>query len=215
MTYLSPLEKRRRRWSRFRAFLLVIAGFVVFTALDYPLLHLFYYDYDRSIERHDWYRMLRILGFVGTWAVVGTVLVLNDRNRHRGLSVFLSAVLSGILAELAKMVIARERPVEGGIIQSGWYNFRQPFSGFTDGTNLGLPSSHAAVAFGGCMMLAAILPSARRFLFLLAIGCGITRMLTGAHFATDVYLGAVIGTLVALWFTKLTPGLSPKFRRLY
>ncbi len=205
MTYRSPKEKKQRRAVRLRTLAIVLAGFVILTLLDFPLLHIFYMGDDRSIEHHDWYRFLRILGFLGTWAAIGFVFILHDRNRHRGAAVFLSALTSGALAELAKLIFARERPVEGNQIQEGWYHFRGMFSGFADGSNLGLPSSHAAVAFGGCLMLAAFIPNSQRFLILLALGCAITRMLTGAHFATDIYLGAIIGWQVALLYTKLTP----------
>lgn len=214
MTYLSPYEKRRRRSTHLRTFAIIIVGFVIFTLLDFPLRNLFYFNPSKGIEHHDWYRMLRVVGFLGTWVVIALVFILNDRNRHRGLAILFSAALSGAIAELAKLLIARERPVENGIIQSGLYHFRGFFSGFADGSNLGLPSSHAAVAFGGCFMLAAIVPSARRLLILLALGCGLTRMLTGAHFSTDIYLGAIIGWLVSLWFVHLTPTLEPRYRTL-
>jgi len=205
MTYRSPIEKKRRRTARLRTTAIILAGFIVLTLLDFPLLHLFYMGDERSIENHDWYRMLRVVGYLGTWAVVGFLFILHDRNRHRGAAVFLSALTAGALAELLKLIIGRERPVDGNQLQEGWYHFRPFLSGFTDGSNLGLPSSHAATAFGGCLMLAALLPNTRRFLILLAFGCGITRMLTGAHFATDVYTGAILGYLVSLLYTKLTP----------
>ena len=205
MTYRSPIEKKRRRTVRLRTAAIVVAGFIILSILDFPLLHLFYMGDERTVENHDWYRMLRVVGFLGTWAVVGVLFILHDRNRHRGAAVFLSALTAGALAELLKLVIGRERPVDGNQIQEGWYHFRPFLSGFTDGSNLGLPSSHAATAFGGCLMLAALLPNTRRFLILLALGCGITRMLTGAHFATDVYAGAILGWLVSILYTKLTP----------
>lgn len=211
MTYRSPIEKKRRRAVRLRTIAIVLVGFILFTLLDFPLLHIFYQGKDPAIEHHDWYRFLRVLGFLGTWAAVGFLFVIHDRNRHRGAAIFLSALTAGAIAELLKLVIVRERPVDNGVIQEGFYNFRGLFSGFSDGSNLGLPSSHAAVAFGGCLMLAALVPNTRRFLILLAIGCAITRMLTGAHFATDVYLGAIIGWQTSLLFTKLTPKSSLPF----
>jgi membrane-associated phospholipid phosphatase len=205
MIYLSPIEKKRRRRARARTLAIILVGFIIFTLLDFPLLHIFYLGDDRAVENHDWYRFLRILGFLGTWVAVGLVFILHDRNRHRGAAVFLSALSAGAVAELAKLVFARERPVEANQIQEGFYHFRPFLSGFTDSSNLGLPSSHAAVAFGGCLMLAALIPNTRRLMLLLALGCAITRMLTGAHFATDIYLGAVIGWLISHLFTKLTP----------
>ncbi|MGV6815308.1 MAG: phosphatase PAP2 family protein [Phycisphaerales bacterium] len=203
--YRSPSEKKRRRHARARTLAIIIVGFVIFTLLDFPLLHLLYLGQDRWVEHQDWYRFLRILGFVGTWLAVAIVFILHDRNRHRGAAILLATITAGSIAELLKLVFARERPVDHGIIQSGLYHWRPLFSGFTDGSNLGLPSSHAAVAFAGCLMLAAFIPNTKRFLILLAIGCAITRMLTGAHFASDVYLGAIIGILTTLAYLKVTP----------
>jgi len=205
MIYRSPYEKKHRRFVRLRTLAILIAGFIVASLLDFPLLHLFYFDHTRAITQHDWYRMLRVLGFLGTWGIIAIVFILHDRNRHRGAAIFLSTLAAGGIAELLKLVLARERPVDGNEIQAGFYHFRGLFSGFADSGNLGLPSSHAAVAFAGCLTLAAFLPNTKRFLFTLALGCALTRMLTGAHFASDVYLGAVIGWLVSLTFIKLTP----------
>jgi membrane-associated phospholipid phosphatase len=214
--YLTPRERKRRRVQRLRLSGIILIAFVVLTLLDFPLLHLFYHEPLQHIDNHDWYRLLRIMGYMGTWLLVCVVYIAHDRHRHRGLAILFSAILSGILAELLKLVIARERPVQDGIIQPGLYHFRGLFSGFQDGSNLGLPSSHAAVAFGGCLMLACFLPRARTVLFLLALGCGITRMLTGAHFATDVFVGGLIGWGCSRLLCSLAsvhlPDLKPRFR---
>ncbi len=205
MIYRSPSERKRHRRAKFRLLALLIGGFVILTILDFPLRNLFYNAPDSGIEHHDWYRALRVLGFMGTWIIVGLIFILYDRNRHRGLAIIFATLLSGALAELGKLIIGRERPVDGGVLQDGFYHFRPFLSGFTDGSNLGLPSSHASVAFAGCVLMSSYLPNTRRLFVLLAIGCAITRMLTGAHFATDVYLGGLIGWMCASMFYRLTP----------
>lgn len=209
MTYLSPAEKKQRLFNRLRTAGIVLVGLIIATLLDFPLLHLFYIDPTVYIDDHDWYRALRVLGFMGTWIVVGILFGLHDRSRHRGLSIFYATISAGIIAELLKMTFARERPVQQDVIQKGFYDFRGLFSGFSDATNLGFPSSHAAVAFAGCLTLAAFIPNTKRFLLFLAIGCAITRLLTGAHFTSDVYLGAIIGWLVSIFFVKITPTHNP------
>ncbi|NQX96213.1 MAG: phosphatase PAP2 family protein, partial [Erythrobacter sp.] len=87
---------------------------------------------------------------------------------------------------------------------------------FQGGANLAFPSSHAAVAFGGCLMMAYFMPRARIFLILLAIGCGISRMLVGAHFATDVYVAGLIGwwcsRMICACAAPHVPGLTPRYR---
>ncbi|MFG0246980.1 MAG: phosphatase PAP2 family protein [Phycisphaerales bacterium JB052] len=196
--------------------LFIFSAFVLLSLFDIPLLHIFYHKPLQHIEYHDWYRLLRIMGYMGTWIIVGSVYIAHDRDRHRGLAIFFSALVSGAMAELIKLVIARERPVLNGDIQPGWYHFRGFFSGFSNGSNLGFPSSHAAVAFGGCIMFACFLPKAQRLLLMLAIGCGITRMLTGAHFATDVFGGALLGwgsaRMMCYFAGAHVEGLRPKYR---
>ena len=170
----------------------------------------------QHIENHDWYRLLRIMGYMGTWVLIGGVYIAHDRNRHRGLALILSALISGALAELFKLIIARERPVQNCEIVNTWYHFRGLFSGFHDASNLGFPSSHSAVAFGGCFMLISFLPRTRTLIFLLAFGCGITRLLTGAHYATDVFGGAVLGwcsaALMRHFAAPYVEGLCPRYR---
>ncbi len=189
---------------------------MLLTLLDFPLLHALYHDSLQHIEDHDWYRLLRIIGYMGTWIIVGSVYIVHDRHQHRGLAVFFSALLAGALAELLKLIIARERPVGPDGIQPGLYHFRGLFAGFQDGSGLGFPSSHAAVAFGGCLMLACFLPRAKTLLFCLALGCGITRMLSGAHFATDVMGGALLGWasagIMCRYAGAHVDGLRPRFR---
>jgi undecaprenyl-diphosphatase len=61
-----------------------------------------------------------------------------------------------------------------------------------------MPSSHALVAFAGAAALARLFPRATPIWYALAVGCGITRLLSGAHFLSDVVVGALIGVSVAI-----------------
>jgi len=217
MTYKSPQQQRQRHLALYQLGAAFIIAFALVSLFDFVLLHaLTTIDpetnrVDRSFESKDWYTLLRNTGFVGTWIVAALALLLTDRNTKRALPVFLAPLLSGAAAELLKLVFVRERPVSDAIIQPGGYHFRFPFSGFIDGSNLGLPSSHAAVAFGGCCMLAYYLPKLRPLLIPLAIGCAYSRMITGAHFASDVFLGALLGITIAHLFAKSLPKPDRKF----
>src|SRR5690606_5099200 len=113
-----------------------------------------------------------------------------------------------------KPIIARERPVGEEIaLRPGFYHFRGLFDGFIHPTSgLGFPSSHAAVAFAGSLMLAVFLPRARTLLIILAACCGITRMLTGAHFASDVFAGALLGWASAAMLTRFAAVHIPTLR---
>jgi membrane-associated phospholipid phosphatase len=61
-----------------------------------------------------------------------------------------------------------------------------------------LPSSHAAVAFAGSITLALLYPRLALPALAVAIGCGFTRVASGAHYPSDVLAGAVVGGLTAV-----------------
>jgi len=217
MPYRTPQERTHRWLTLYQLGAALIIAFVLISLFDFILLHtLTTIDpetnrVDRSFENDDWYTLLRNIGFLGTWIIASLAFLLTDRNTKRAVPLLVAPVLAGLAAELLKLVFTRERPVSDSIIQEGGYNFRFPFSGFIDGHNLGLPSSHAAVAFGGCCMLAFFLPRTRILLILLALGCGYSRMITGAHFASDVFLGAIIGFAIANWITTSLPNPDRKY----
>jgi len=160
---------------------------------------------DRFLHQ-DWYRLLRVLGSLWTWGVVSLGLILIDRARpgdpwsvrdpfepyRRGAILLGSAVAAGVLAELLKLVLGRERPIDEGVFQG--YVFKPLLGALTgSGGNLGLPSSHAAVAFGACGALALLHAPVRTLALLLAAGCAWSRLAVGAHWLSDVYLGAAVG----------------------
>ncbi len=196
------------RWHRRQP--LLVRGLVAFAAtaavfgvgvlLDRPLYDRFN---DPRIYERDWSMLLRVQGFLGTWVAVALATWLQERPRdparaaRLGQLVLGAPVLGGALAELLKIVIRRARPMLG----DGEYVFRpwddRPFSS----AGLALPSSHTMVAFAGATMLARLFPRARWVFYALAWGCGLTRVVARAHFASDVALGAVLGWAVGwgLW----------------
>lgn len=149
----------------------------------------------------DWGRLLRILGFAPTWLAVAGLFWLesrgfaeSDRSRdfaRTGQAIIIAVVVGGILAEVAKLLIRRERPGELFV----GYQFRAfadaPFSTKA----LGMPSSHTAVAFAGAAAVATRYPRTAPLLLALAAGCGLTRMFAGAHYLSDVVGGALGGSL--------------------
>jgi membrane-associated phospholipid phosphatase len=150
-----------------------------------------------NVYGEDWGRMLRVMGFVPLWIAAGAALMLEERTpwrriaRSRGGLIIAGSIVGGIAAELVKLVVRRRRPGE-----FGEYLFR-PFTerSFSTG-GLGMPSSHALVAFGAAAVLARIYPRARIIWWGLAWGCGLSRVAAGAHFLSDVVGAAIIGWLV-------------------
>jgi membrane-associated phospholipid phosphatase len=158
-----------------------------------------------NVYDKDFGRLLRIMGFAGTWVALavavglaqGTNPARRPRSRRHAWLLFWSPVLAGGIAEVLKIVTRRVRPA----INDGLYGFRPWDERTWSGAGLAFPSSHAAVAFGGAAMLARLFPRARWVGYVLAAGCAATRVFARAHFVSDVVLAAGIGWLVswALW----------------
>jgi len=213
---MSRVHAGKRRSGRTVWIVGAMVVLIVFTTtLDWRLFHLFAETDPERLARlkgRDWYQFLRAVGYLPTWAVLALAVGLCDAGRRagigRGLLVIVAPIVSGALAELLKLIISRERPIRDGIVQNeGEYTWKGLFHGFLDGGNLGMPSSHAAVAFGGAAMIGVLFPPARWLMLVLAAACGLTRLLSGAHFASDVAVGACVGIVVA-W--TLGRALSPK-----
>lgn len=154
-----------------------------------------------NVYGSDFGRLLRVMGFAGTWVALAVAVGLAEpvraAARRRAWLLVWSPVLAGGVAELLKIVVRRERPA----VHDGLYGFRPWDERTWSAAGLAFPSSHVAVAFGGAAMLARLYPRARWVGYTLAAGCAITRVAARAHFVSDVVFAAGLGWLAgwALW----------------
>lgn len=156
----------------------------------------------------DWHRLLRIAGYLPSWVLIATIFLLIDRSDGastpaprpwlRGAYLLLSVLSAGLVAEALKLLLRRERPHE-----LAEYVFRSFWDRPLSTVNLGLPSSHSLVAFAGAFALCRLVPAGCPVWVLFAAGCGLTRLLDGGHFLSDVALGAVAGYAVAWGMWRL------------
>jgi membrane-associated phospholipid phosphatase len=150
-----------------------------------------------KIYESDFGRMLRVVGYLPLWGLLAVALLLVDwptpSRWRRGVRLFGAAALGGIVAELLKILIRRERP---GLSADAFYSFRSWSDGLLATGGLGLPSSHALVGFAAAAMLSRLFPRATAIWWLLAIGCGLSRVAAGAHFLSDIVVAAVVGYAV-------------------
>ena len=155
-----------------------------------------------GIYEKDWGRMLRVMGSLVFWLPLTVAVWLERRAREpqaagRAWLLLAAPTLGGGVGELLKMLFRRERP---GLHDGEWV-----FRAFTDRpfdtSDLGLPSSHVVVAFAGAAVLARLFPRAAPVAYLLAAGCGLSRVLARAHFVSDSVTGALAGWAVGavLW----------------
>ena len=91
---------------------------------------------------------------------------------------------------LLKNAIQRERP--SGSIQHGWTPAIRPSDRFS------FPSGHTAAAFMFAWILAAFYPTLTGYYLLLAAAIGVSRVLLGVHYPTDILAGAALGSGIAL-----------------
>ncbi|MCW5774931.1 MAG: phosphatase PAP2 family protein [Phycisphaeraceae bacterium] len=218
MIHRMAYERRMRRARSMRAYALALMALLAVSLLDRVVYDALTWPPERRAagELEDWYQMLRTVGYLPAWLGVGVGILLLGRSEgsdraasRRAAVVVLSALSAGLAAEALKLLVGRERPEVSGV-EGAWqgYVFRAPFGALADPSNLGFPSSHAATAFGGAFALAAAYPPLRWLAFVLACGCGLTRVLSGAHFASDVYGGAALGWMSWRWWWR---GLSERW----
>lgn len=193
----------REAW---RALLITLLAFGVASLVDrWAYQHLS----NPSVYDRDWGRLLRVMGFLGTWLALAIAVRLHEAGdvRTRALAsrrawlLIGSAALGGLAAEILKLLIRRERPA----VHDGLYGFRDFGERTWSTAGLALPSSHTLVAFAGAAMLARLYPRARWVGYTLAAGCAATRVLARAHFVSDVVLAAGLGWLVAWALSKRWP----------
>lgn len=106
--------------------------------------------------------------------------------------VFCSVLSAGVVAKVLKTIIGRARPIFfEALNMTGFYppSFEWAFNS--------MPSGHAAATFAGLVMLGLLAPKIKWATWTLAILVGASRVAYGAHWPTDVLLGAFIGMAAA------------------
>lgn len=106
--------------------------------------------------------------------------------------VFLAVAVSGIIANLSKYLIGRARPKHFEDTGNFAFDF---WTG--DASWASFPSGHATTAMSLGVALALIFPRLRWVFLCLGFWIAISRMITRAHYPSDVLAGAVLGGVTA------------------
>jgi len=131
-----------------------------------------------------------------------------ERLRELGIRGLVAMAGVGAVSQLLKHLVGRPRPrfahadefFLGPSLASGLDSF---------------PSGHAINVFGATAVVAWFVPMLRVPLFLIAGLVGLSRVVRGSHFPTDVFAGAVLGVLIGSlaaagfkrWRDEALPGL--------
>ncbi|MDR1361419.1 MAG: phosphatase PAP2 family protein [Rickettsiales bacterium] len=111
---------------------------------------------------------------------------------NKAFLIFCSIALSCVVAAVLKFGFGRMRPVfYEALGRTGFYPFTNDWA-FNS-----LPSGHTAASFAGLVMLGLLFPKIKPATWTIAVVVGLSRVMAGAHWASDVLLGAFIGMVAA------------------
>ncbi len=234
----------RRRWAA--PLLLSVVGFALLYPLDGPLSRLLRGlpikgDIRRELTAWQQYGALTSL------LVTVAIIVLLDRARwRRTLDLGAAALVALLACNILKNGVGRPRPLldDPHTFLWPWGEYPVPVDAAAAGAThqkfvlthawggpraagyelWSMPSSHTALAVVLSVFLAAMYPRLRVLVAILATLVGVTRVITGAHWPSDVLLGATLGSAIAslafhqhwgmrsvdwLWLRLVDPNAKP------
>jgi membrane-associated phospholipid phosphatase len=150
----------------------------------------------------------------GVLMILATAFTLAPRQRRMILHATLATLGAGGLANLAKLGVARCRPRAFHFLSENvWDTFGDSFAvlPITSSTLKSFPSAHSATAAALAVMLAWAFPRGRwPFAIFASLAC-LQRLSSGAHFLSDVLMGAGLGVGFAVAYQHVRIRLR-KFR---
>jgi membrane-associated phospholipid phosphatase len=181
----------------------VLAGFLALT-VDCPL-GLWCVDKNCPASLDNLFFTMEPFGNGLGVAMIGiTIFCLDPRRRWALPRVLGCAYSAGLAANGLKLLVVRTRPhsfdFHGGVFQT-FGNWFPMFSAGSIGQSF--PSGHTATAVALAAVLVWLYPRGWCLFPALALLVGCQRIVSGAHFTSDVLWGAALGSLIALAFLKI------------
>jgi membrane-associated phospholipid phosphatase len=177
----------------------VVAGVCVFSyyCVDIPVAYYF-----KSLGRNtrNFFNIITYLGD-SKWYLIGSAILFlhcryilkNVRCSRKPLFVFLAIALSGMSADLIKYTLGRYRPKL--LFQDGLYGF--DFFHVDHGMT-SFPSGHANTMAALALALYYLFPRYGLLYLCVAVLVSASRVVIGAHFLSDVVVGAYLGIVMTL-----------------
>lgn len=135
----------------------------------------------------------------GVIAILGSLLWIDQKNRAMLLRATILTVCASGLANALKFVFTRIRPhatLEGMTVDESW--LPNLTGSFWDATHRSFPSGHAATAVALAVGLTMVYPRGRYIFAALGFLACMQRILSKAHYPSDVAAGATIAFVVVL-----------------
>ena len=156
---------------------------------------------------------------ISTWYLVGSFglfLIFSFIHRQkmyasRALFLFVSIAVSGIIANIIKVILGRYRPemlFEKGLYGLNLLNFS--ISNFSHELT-SFPSGHTATTFSFAWTLSLFFPRARILLICFAFLVGASRVIITSHYLSDAVGGAYIGVMSVLFLKDIIYSPERKF----
>lgn len=107
--------------------------------------------------------------------------------------VFCSVCSAAVIGGIIKILVGRMRPIfYEALNTTGFFPFAKDWAFHS------MPSGHTLASFAGLVMIGMLAPRGRWFFLPLAVIIGVSRVCAGAHWPSDVIVGAFIGTVTAI-----------------
>jgi membrane-associated phospholipid phosphatase len=192
---LPEVHPSARKARALRICLLALVGFGPLLWLDTFTLAL-----HESVKSQLWLRdfldpVRDYGGLFGEALILAMAYALDPRRRRGIVAAAVGVAITNLLTQALKISVARFRPEVG----AGTFAFDVPWMRIFNDERRSFPSGHTSSAFALSVFLAALYPRGRWGFYLIAAGCAVTRVLDARHFPTDVYGGALLGTVIARW----------------
>ena len=151
----------------------------------------------------DWRRLVNlaeVFAYGGTVAMILLCLWWSDSRRRYQLAwAGMLISIAGVSSNLLKACVARVRPnamsyLHIGQDENGWMSV--DFGSYWDSALRSFPSGHSATAIAFALALANIYPKGRFFFFGFAVVACSQRLVSGAHYLSDIAVGASVGLLI-------------------
>lgn len=130
------------------------------------------------------------------------------RMKTWALNFFICLITSGLALHLGKNIFGRQRPHKSPDFNPFVF---EPFSFHWDLHSM--PSGHAQVSFTVAALVAVLFPKKKWWIYVIATLVAFTRVVTHAHFLSDIIAGAYLGygtSLLTLWLLKTKTQLGLK-----
>ncbi|MFH1080121.1 MAG: phosphatase PAP2 family protein [Pseudomonadota bacterium] len=188
---------RRNRNIVIASALPVVLMTIIYALIDRPL-SLFCQDLNPGvIQVFQWITELgQSTGYLVGFAVLFVFFKYYRRRpiaANRALFLFAAVALSGLITDLIKPLVGRLRPKL--LFETNLYGF-DPFRiGYEYNS---FPSGHTTTVFALAAALALFFPRRRPLLAGFAAVVGISRIIVGAHYLSDVMAGAYVGIMTVI-----------------